>query len=121
MAKYFNDFFVNIGNMIEEKIPPGNAHFSTFLKKDNNDVFVIQPVDEKEIKSMILQLNTSKSCGPNSIPSKLLRDKGYPTLVNYLNVLCTQGCTNFLKNLIFFMIYNLAFVRKIQLSTHFLI
>ena len=36
MANSFNDFFVNIGNTIEEKIPPGNIHFSNFLK--NSDI-----------------------------------------------------------------------------------
>ena len=81
--------------MIEEKIPPGIAHFSTFLKKDNNDVFVTQPVDEKEIKSMILQLNTSKSCGPNSIPSKLLRDNVdvfSSPLKHIINLSFEEGC-----------------------------
>ena len=71
MANSFNKFFVNIGNTIEEKIPPGNIHFSNFLKNDSNSIFAIQPVDEKEVQNMILQLNVSKSCGPNSIPTKL--------------------------------------------------
>ena len=95
MAKSFNDFFVNIGNTIEEKIPPGNVHFSNFLKKDNNTVFLLQPVDEKEVKSMILQLNISKSCGPNSIPTKLLRDNFElfsSPLKHIINLSFEEGC-----------------------------
>ena len=95
MAKSFNDFFVNIGNTIEEKIPPGEIHFSNFLKKENNDIFFLQPVDEKEVKSMILQLNISKSCGPNSIPTKLLRDNFdifSSPLKHIINLSFEEGC-----------------------------
>ena len=74
MAKSFNDFFVNIGNKVEEKIPPGSTHFSDYLRKDHNHRFLIRPVDDEEVESMISQLNISKSCGPNSIPTKLLKD-----------------------------------------------
>ena len=95
MAKSFNDFFVNIGNTIEEKISPGDINFSNFLKKYNNDIFFLQPVDEKEVKRMILQLNISKACGPNSIPTKLLRDNFdifSSPLKHIINLSFEEGC-----------------------------
>ena len=43
MANSFNDFFVNIGNTVEEKIPHVNPHFSTFLKEPNIQCFFLVP------------------------------------------------------------------------------
>ena len=63
-----------LGNKVEEKIPPSDTHFSDYLQKDHNHRFLIRPVDDEEVESMISQLNISKSCGPNSIPTKLLKD-----------------------------------------------
>ena len=34
-------------------------------------ILVLKPVDEIEVKNMIHQLNVSKSCGPNSVPTKI--------------------------------------------------
>ena len=67
MAKSFNDFFVNIGNKVEDKILHTDVHFSNFLSKNNDSIFSFQPVGEEEISIMISQLNTSKSCGPNIV------------------------------------------------------
>ena len=33
MTQKFNEFYVNIGNMVEDKIPKTNSNFSDFLKK----------------------------------------------------------------------------------------
>ena len=57
MAKCFNEFFVNIGNTVEEKVPRVDTHFSEFLKDRNSNSFFIKPTDESEVKLMILQLN----------------------------------------------------------------
>ena len=74
MAESFNDFFINIGNMVEEKIPKGKAKFSDYLKERNLKKMFLDPVDEMEIASMISQLKPSKICGPNSIPTKILKN-----------------------------------------------
>ena len=95
MAKSFNDFFVNIGNKVEEKIPHSDVHFSHFLSKDTDSIFFIQPVDEEEISNMISQLNTSKSCGPNSVPTKLLKDNSElfsSPLKHIINLSFEEGC-----------------------------
>ena len=39
IANNFNDFFVNIGNSVENKIPAAKKHFSAYMKKRNVDSF----------------------------------------------------------------------------------
>ena len=73
MSNCFNDFFVNIGNSVEAKIPKINTPFTDFLKNKNDVTFFIKPVDDDEVKSMISKLSTSKACGPNSIPTHILK------------------------------------------------
>ncbi len=79
MTQSFNDFFVNIGNVIEDKIPKSKKDFTDFLGESNIDSFFLSPVDNDEVTIMISKLNASKACGPNSIPSNILK-----THVNYL-------------------------------------
>ena len=73
ISESFNDFFVNIGNMIEDKIPDGKNKFTDYLNKRNINNLFLYPVDNVEIKSMISVLSTSKACGPNSIPNNILK------------------------------------------------
>ena len=73
IANNFNDFFVNIGNSVEKKIPTARKKFSAYMKKRNVDSLFANPVDEDELVNMLGNLNPSKSCGPYSIPSNLLK------------------------------------------------
>ena len=45
IAGSFNDFFVNIGNTVEEKIPKVKSHFSSYLQKANVNSLLLMPVD----------------------------------------------------------------------------
>ena len=81
MAESMNDFFVNVGNTVEAKIPQGDNHFSKFLKNTNPKSIFLNPVDNSEVTSLINQIQSSRSCGPNSIPSKILK-----TNVNILSI-----------------------------------
>ena len=73
MAQSFNEFFVGIGNMVEEKIPKSRNNFSEFLDDSNKNTIFLSPVGDDEVLSMISKLNSSKACGPNSIPCNLLK------------------------------------------------
>ena len=97
MSNCFNDFFVNIGNSVEAKIPTVDTHFSDFLKNtnNNNSSFFLKPVNEDELKIMICNLATSKSCGPNSIPTNLLKDNFeffIQPLKHIINLSFSEGC-----------------------------
>ena len=74
ISEKFNDFFVNIGNNVEAKIPQTKDSFLDYFKiYAKNSIFVC-PVDENEVFGMLNKLDKSKSCGPNSIPTIFLRD-----------------------------------------------
>ena len=68
-----NEFFVNIGSTIEEKIPHGKKHFSHYLNSPNFNSIFLKKCELSEIVSVISNLNISKACGPNSIPTNLLK------------------------------------------------
>ena len=63
IAESFNDFFVNIGNTVENKIPQGKSHFSTYLGKANVKSLLIMPLYIIEVDSMISNLSGNKACG----------------------------------------------------------
>ena len=69
MANTLNNFFVNIGNMVEQKIPGANKDYKTYLSDCVLNSFLACPVDAEEVVDMISKLNSTKACGPNSIPS----------------------------------------------------
>ena len=74
MSQLFNEFFVGIGNSVEEKIPKGKKHFSEFMGPCTTNTIFLKPVDDDEVLCMILKLNSSKACGPNSIPGNILKN-----------------------------------------------
>ncbi len=73
MAQSFNDFLVGIGSMVENKIPKGKQKYTDFLGESNSNTIFLTPVDNDEVEAMLAKLKTSKSCGPNSIPTNLLK------------------------------------------------
>ena len=81
MAEAYNNFFVNIGNKIDEKIPQGSQTFSTYLKDSVQNSIFLTFVDDAEVTAMLKALNSSKSCGPSSVPTNILK--------NNANILCS--------------------------------
>ena len=72
MASVMNDFFVNIGNVVEDKIPHVETEFTTYLKEPNPETIFLNPVLKEETIFLISQVKRSKACGPNSIPTNIL-------------------------------------------------
>ena len=52
ISEKFNDFFVNIGNNVEAKIPQPKA-FSVYLKNRVNNSMFVCPVDDNEVLNML--------------------------------------------------------------------
>ena len=94
MAESLNDFFVNIGSSVEAKIPKSPKHFSSFLCSANNKSIFLTPCTSTEILTIINNMKSSKSCGPNSISINLLIEFSemfvYP-LVSIINLSLTHG------------------------------
>ena len=74
MSESMNSFFVNIGNMVENKIPNGDTHYKNYLKNPNINNIFLKPVDKNEILYLVNQINSTKACGPNSIPTNILKN-----------------------------------------------
>ena len=65
----FNEFFVNVGSTVENKIPHINISYSHYLKQVCiSKSFYLRPAIAGEIHDMIKSMDLNKSLGPNSIP-----------------------------------------------------
>ena len=77
----FNKYFVNVATNIESSIRYSKNNFHDFLPPStptptppiNINSFFLNPTDEIEVKNIISSLNPSKTIGPNSIPTKILK------------------------------------------------
>ena len=73
IANTFNDFLTSIAETVQSKIKFSNKSFRRILSTKNNDTFIITATNKEEICKIISSLNINKSCGPNSIPTKILQ------------------------------------------------
>ena len=73
IADEFNKYFANIGNNLASAIPKSKASFELYLRNSPANSFALFPASENEIENIIECLNISKSSGPYSIPTKLLK------------------------------------------------
>ena len=81
MANTFNNFYSNLGNSIEQKIPNSQQSFLSYLDTQTNNIFHAIPCDESEIATIISNFGLKKASGPNSIPNNLLKE--FSSLLTY--------------------------------------
>ena len=86
----FNNFFTSVAEIVHSKIKFPNKSFRNFLPLEINNSFIITSTNKKEIYKIISFLNTNKSCGPNSIPTKVLY-----LLQNQISNYCATICNLF--------------------------
>ena len=72
VADAFNNFFTSVAEIIHSKIKFSNKSFRNFLSSEINDSFIITSTNKEEIYEIKWSLNINKSCGPNSILTKVL-------------------------------------------------
>ena len=93
IADTFSNFFTSIAETVQSKIKFSNKSFRSFLSSKNNNSFIITATNQEEI-CKIISLNTNKSCGPNSIPTKILhlvRDQISKHLATICNLFFSTG------------------------------
>ena len=74
IANSFNDYFSSIADKILQKRKyNGTKSYRDFLSNRLLENFVFEDCSENEIKSIISSLDSSKSSGPNSIPTDILQ------------------------------------------------
>ena len=74
IANLFNNFFINIGSDIDDKIPKSKNTYADYMKNiKHNKSFFLSLTTPGEICDIIKSLDTHKSLGPNSIPTFILQ------------------------------------------------
>ena len=73
IANAFNDCFSNIGNKIANSLPSTNLSPLNFMDPQLTNNFYLSPVMQQEIELEIQKLNETKTSGPFSVPTKLLK------------------------------------------------
>ena len=73
LAEHFSKFCTEIGTNIQNKISPTKKYYTDYLLNPNKETFFITPTTDEEISDIISDLNIRKSTGPNSIPTKVMK------------------------------------------------
>ena len=73
IANIFNDYFSSITEKTKANIKFSNKSFQDFLHHPNEESLFITPTDAHEVNLIISSLNSNKSTGPNSLPTKILK------------------------------------------------
>lgn len=74
VAETFNNYFSSVADSILSKRKyHGHKMFSDYLKTPNHTQFNMTLTDCDEICTIITELNSNKSSGPNSIPTEILK------------------------------------------------
>ena len=73
MASIFNDFFVNVSNLVCSEIPETKKSPFDYIMKRNFISFFTKPITQIEVEEILSSFRNDKSTGPYSIPGKLLK------------------------------------------------
>ena len=94
MADTINNFYVNMGESIDKKIPIVEKSFNQYLHNRNLYDIILNPCTNEEVSKYISNLTVSKASGPNSIPTSILKnytDQLIEPLLNILKNLSSKG------------------------------
>ena len=70
-----NTYFTNVAEEILNKRKyNGNKHYTNYLKNLNPNTFLANPSNPNEIETIIHEIDSTKSVGPNSIPTIILKE-----------------------------------------------
>ena len=70
ITEHFNKFFAEPGTHI---CSPTKKYYTDYHLNPNKQIFLITPTTDEKISDIISDLNIRKSTGPNSIPTKVMK------------------------------------------------
>ena len=73
IAEAFNNYFCNVGTNLANKIPNTTLNYKHYLKHPILETIFLNPVDELELKKIVMSLNDKKAIGKFDIPTKILK------------------------------------------------
>ena len=74
MANHFNTFFTSVAAKLNEKIVKAKKLFSHYLGQTTDETIFFSPTTPADIESLINCIKPNKAIGPNSIPTKILKE-----------------------------------------------
>ena len=89
IANKFNEYFINIGNSLADKIPTAEP-FHSYLDHPTNCVFSFQPITEGKISEIIGRLKNKSSYG-HDCWSNIMIKKARGPLIKHLTLLINQS------------------------------
>ena len=90
----FNDYFVNIGNLLANSIPATDSNVLDYLGKSQSRSFYMYPTDPNEIISIAASMKNKASFGCDNIPLKIVKssiNSVADVLSNIINSSFTTG------------------------------
>ncbi len=74
VATAFNNYFSDVANkIVDGRKYEGNTSYKEYLPPRSINSLAFLPTDKDEIINIISKLDTSKSCGPTSIPANIFK------------------------------------------------
>ena len=74
MANHFNTFFTSAAAKLNEKIVKAKTQFSHYLGQITDETIFLSPTTPADIEYLINCIKPNKTIGPNSIPTKILKE-----------------------------------------------
>ena len=93
IANHFNTFFTSVAAKLNEKIVKAKKLFSHYLGQITDETIFLYPTTPADIESLINCIKPNKAIGPNSIPTKILKEfktELSETLCDMINVYIFQ-------------------------------
>ena len=102
IANHFNTFSTSVAAELNEKIVKAKRSFSHYLGQITDETIFLSPTTPADIESLINCIKPNKAIGPNSIPTKILKEfktELSEPLSDMINVSFNKGIfPDFLKN-----------------------
>ena len=74
ISEHFNDYFTSIASKIDSKIVQSAKSPLDYLTDYQQNSFFLNPTTKEEVEDIISTMKNNKATGPNSIPTKILKD-----------------------------------------------
>ena len=74
IANHFNTFFTSVAAKLNKKIMKAKKPFSHCLGQITDETIFLNPTTPADIESLINCIKANKAIGPNSIPTKILKE-----------------------------------------------
>jgi hypothetical protein len=86
VSKLFNNYFVNVADKLDKKIPKPNTKFQDYLKNPNEHSIYLQETTPDEVEKIIRKLDINKAADIYGISTKMIKEGG-PVMVEIITKL----------------------------------